>query len=243
MSIRDVTPEEQETIQKSKDPMVTMTANGTTHTTEDVTVYVCDLDMFVQVQWLKESPALLSLGKLCEENGCSYAWHPGQPSYFIKNGKNIECRTVKHIRLVVPGVQATEHQTKALEERKRTPAVGDHQRSAETKIPEWLLLVKKNWRGDLQVRQTYLQWTWPYHLQQFLLPRTLQENLFRTNKEESTIRWLIFPKSSNCEDCRRTKVTRAPCRRNLGDPADRSQIAQRFEDMVTADHKVLNEDQ
>ena len=54
------TPEEQETIQKSKDPSVLMTANGTTQTTQEATVYVCNLYMFVRL--LEESPAVLSLG-------------------------------------------------------------------------------------------------------------------------------------------------------------------------------------
>ena len=53
-------------------------------------------------------------------------------------GRNIECRTDNRIPLVVLGVQAIEHQTKALEERKRTSAVGDHERSLEPEIPEWL---------------------------------------------------------------------------------------------------------
>ena len=35
MSKSDLTPEEQETIRKSKDPSVIMTGNGTTHTTEE----------------------------------------------------------------------------------------------------------------------------------------------------------------------------------------------------------------
>ena len=65
MSESDLTSEEQETIQKSNDPSVLMSAHGTTHMTEDVTVYVCDLDMFVQDELLKESPVVLSLGKLC----------------------------------------------------------------------------------------------------------------------------------------------------------------------------------
>ena len=68
MCNRDLTPEEQETTRQSKCPSVILTANGTSHTTEEATVYVFDLDMFVQVQLLKESPAVLSLGKLCEEN-------------------------------------------------------------------------------------------------------------------------------------------------------------------------------
>ena len=52
-SERNYTPKEQETIQKSKDPSVIMTAHGTTHTTEEASVYLFDLDMFVQVQFLK----------------------------------------------------------------------------------------------------------------------------------------------------------------------------------------------
>ena len=38
-----------------------MTAYGTTHTPEEATVYVCDLDMFVEVHILEESRAVLSL--------------------------------------------------------------------------------------------------------------------------------------------------------------------------------------
>ena len=67
MSKSDLTPEEKETIQKSKDPSVIMSADGTTRTTEEATIYVCDLDMFVQFHLVKEPPAVLSLGTLCEK--------------------------------------------------------------------------------------------------------------------------------------------------------------------------------
>ena len=87
ISESDVTTEGEETARKSKDPSVMMAANGTTHTTEETTVYVCDLEMFVQVQLLKASPAVLSLEKLCEENGYLYEWRPDQSSYLIKNGR------------------------------------------------------------------------------------------------------------------------------------------------------------
>ena len=55
MSNSELTSEEQETIQKSKDPSIVKTANGTTRTTEEATVCVCDSDMFVQVPLSKES--------------------------------------------------------------------------------------------------------------------------------------------------------------------------------------------
>ena len=47
-----------------------------------------------------------------------------------------------------------------------------------------------------------------------------------------------FPKDRNCEVCLRTKMTRAPCRRRTGEAVLR---AEKFGDLITADHKVLNE--
>ena len=46
-----------------------------------------------------------------------------------------------------------------------------------------------------------------------------------------------FPKDRNCEICKRTKITRAPCRRN-GETVPR---AEKFGDLMTADHKVFSE--
>ena len=47
-----------------------------------------------------------------------------------------------------------------------------------------------------------------------------------------------FPTDRNCEICQRTKITRAPCRRLIGGAVPR---AENFGDLITADHKVLNE--
>ena len=47
-----------------------------------------------------------------------------------------------------------------------------------------------------------------------------------------------FPKDRNCEICQRTKITRAPCRTRIGGAVPR---AEKFGDLITADHKVLNE--
>ena len=48
-----------------------------------------------------------------------------------------------------------------------------------------------------------------------------------------------FLKDRNCEVCLRTKLTRAPCRRRTGETPPR---AEKFCDLITADHKVLNEE-
>ena len=47
-----------------------------------------------------------------------------------------------------------------------------------------------------------------------------------------------FPKERNCEICKRTKNTRAPCRRRNGEAVPR---AANFGDLITADHKVLSD--
>ena len=47
-----------------------------------------------------------------------------------------------------------------------------------------------------------------------------------------------FPKDRNCEICKRTKITRAPCRRRNGAAALR---AENFGELITADHKVLSD--
>ena len=47
-----------------------------------------------------------------------------------------------------------------------------------------------------------------------------------------------FPEDRNCEICQRTKITRAPCRRRIGEAVPR---AENFGDLITVDHKVLSE--
>ena len=69
MSKMDMSPEELETVKVSRRPTTVVTADGSINATEETTVYVKDLDMFVTVQLLQDTPAVLSLGKHCEENG------------------------------------------------------------------------------------------------------------------------------------------------------------------------------
>ena len=47
-----------------------------------------------------------------------------------------------------------------------------------------------------------------------------------------------FPTDRNCEICKRTKITRAPCRRRNGGAVPR---AENFGDLIIADHDVLSD--
>ena len=53
-------------------------------TSEEATVYVYDLDSFLTVQILEDTPAVLSLGKLCEDHGYFFEWTSGQKTHILK---------------------------------------------------------------------------------------------------------------------------------------------------------------
>ena len=62
-----------------------------------------ELDLFVTVKFLEDTPAVLSLGKLCEDHGYSYEWTIGQKSQHTKDGRRIKCNTENHVPIVAPG--------------------------------------------------------------------------------------------------------------------------------------------
>ena len=78
VSKRDLNYVELETTRISKNRTTVMTANGEVQTREEGTVYVKELDLFVTVMLLEETPAVLSLGKLYEDHGKTYHWTSGQ---------------------------------------------------------------------------------------------------------------------------------------------------------------------
>ena len=73
-----------DTLTKSCSPTIVITANGEMQTHEEATMYVKELDIFLTIKVLENTPAVLSLGKLCDENGYSYEWINGQKPHLIK---------------------------------------------------------------------------------------------------------------------------------------------------------------
>ena len=67
-------------------------------------MYVKELDIFLTMKVLENTPAVLSLGKLCDENGYSYEWINGQKPHLIKDGIRIICNTENFVPIVVPGL-------------------------------------------------------------------------------------------------------------------------------------------
>ena len=107
ISKKDLSDAEMDTLTKSCSPTIVITANGEVQTHEEATVYVKELDIFLTMKVLENTPAVLSLGKLCDENGYSYEWINGQKPHLIKNGIRIPCNTENFVPIVVPGLSSS----------------------------------------------------------------------------------------------------------------------------------------
>ena len=93
-----------DTLTKSCSPTIVKTASGEVQTHEEATVYVKEFDTLLIMKVLENTPAVLSLGKVCDENGYSNEWINGQKPHLIKNGIRILCNTENFVPIVVPGL-------------------------------------------------------------------------------------------------------------------------------------------
>ena len=282
ISKMDLSDAEMDTLTKSCSPTIVITANGEVQTHEEATVYVKELYIFLIMKVLENTPAVSSLGKLCDENGYSYEWINGQKPHLIKNGIRIPCNTENFVPIVVPGLSSSSsgsdstsrtplkqesHSSSSSSSSSSSPAVispvpvsnsvddrsgqpeeiqanenpktnkkettierGNPLRSDDPEIPEWLQ----------EIREILVDDEVPVHgdshassSHEASLEPTFKrrEDLGKHNVHTH------FPKDRNCEICKRTKITRAPCRRRNGEAVPR---AVNFGDLITADHKVLS---
>ena len=107
ISKKDLSDAEMDSLTKPCSPTMVITANGEVQTHEEATVYVKELYEILTLKVLENTPAVLSLGKLCDENGYSYEWINGQKPHLIKNGIRIQCDTENFVPIVVPGLSTS----------------------------------------------------------------------------------------------------------------------------------------
>ena len=108
LSKKDLSSQELDTLRRSRNPFTVMTASGEVQTNEEAQVYVHNLDLFVTVQLLDETPPVLSLGKLCSEHKYSYEWKKRRNTTLVqKMGRLITCSMDNFVPLVVPGLSSS----------------------------------------------------------------------------------------------------------------------------------------
>ena len=105
VSRKDLNSAELDTVKVSEYPTTIVRAIGKLLTKEDETVYVKELNLFVTVMLLEDTPAVLSLGKLCEDHG--YTYHRTSGHISSKNGRKIECNTANYVPFVVSGLSTS----------------------------------------------------------------------------------------------------------------------------------------
>ena len=294
ISKKDFSDAEMETLTKSCSPTTVITANGEVRTHEEAIVYVKELGIFLTMKVFENTPAVLSLRKLCDEIGYSYEWINGQKPHLIKDGIRTVCNTENFVPIVVPGLSSSSSgSSSAL----RTPMKQESHSSSSSSSSSSSLTV-----SEIQIREredATNSDTSPVPVSNSVDDRSGQPDETQANKiqkpyKKKTTRergnpldseipeWLQefreilvdeipvhggshassshevsletttkrredlgkhsvythFPRDRNCEICKRTKITRAPCRRRNGEAVLR---AENFGDLITADHKVLGD--
>ena len=173
---------------------------------------------------LEDTPAVLSLGKLCDEHGYSYEWINGQKPHLIKDGIRIQCNTENFVPIVVPGLSTTPSSSST--STSVTPS------GQEIDHSDHHPAIKSSRNGCKNSER--ILW-----MKEFLKAEThTQVLLMRSADLGKHGVYTHFPKDRNCEICQRTKITRAPCRRRIGRVVPR---AENFGDLITADHNIVSE--
>ena len=145
ISKKDLSDAEMDTLTKSCSPTRVITANGEVQTHEEATVYVKELDIFLTMKVLDNTKAVLSLGKLCDENGYSYEWINGQKPHLIKDGIRIICNTENFVPIVVPGLSSSSSGSSSTS---RTPLKQESHSSSSSSSS-----LSSPTVGDIQVRE------------------------------------------------------------------------------------------
>ena len=73
---------------------------------------VCQRIVFIRdSNFLEDTPAVLSLGKLCKYHRYSFEWTSGRKPQLIKNGRRTKCNTANYVPIIVLGLSTGSSQT------------------------------------------------------------------------------------------------------------------------------------
>ena len=133
---------------------VVLAANGEVHTHEEAQAFVHDPNLFVTVQLLEETPAVLSLGKLWEDHGHAHEWVSSQKPRLTKEEKTIVCKTDNFVPLVVPGLstnpESVSSSTSSAQDSLRRGAEITSRKQVRPASSSSSVLVRAKWRSGVQ---------------------------------------------------------------------------------------------
>ena len=234
---------------------------------------------FLTMKVHENTPAVLSLGKLYNENRHSYEWINGQKTHLIKNGIRIPCNTENFVPIVVPGLSSSSSRSSSASKTpSRQESHSSSSSSTSSSSPTVSEIQTREREDGINNDTSPVQVSTSVDDRSGQPDKTQANNHPNTNKKETTIErgnpldseipeWLQefreilvddeipvhgdshassshevsleptfkrredlgkhsvythFPKDRNCEICKRTKITRAPCRRRNGEAVPRA---------------------
>ena len=240
LSRKDLNSAELDTTQVSRNPTTVITANERVQTNEKATVHVHDTDLFVKVQILEGTPAVLSLRKLCEEYGYSHEWTTNKKKTNLikkpaeKPRQHRKMCTDRCPRIIDWFFQfdckyLLHRQRKTRPRRRYTssPPLGnqlrDSTKTKNTNLKRDIIPASGNRLRALPER--FEEFTENLEDEGVLASRDTPANTSQDSDSERPAKVVSrkhsifshFPKDRNCEMRKRTKITRAPCRKRTGD--------------------------
>ena len=221
-------------------------------TKEEATVYVKELDFFVTIKLLEDTPAVLSLGKLCEDHGKKYHWTRDSEwyvvrrvtfylsaifdeSWFLTTGLSTSSSSssspTSPTSSSQEAVTPTQHPASI-----RSKSMSDEVRGDSSRGPTETENPSKN--DNEEVRGDPLR-DLPEWLEEFtenLVDDSVPEHRDASSSSHELLSeprakvvsgkhsiFTHFPKDRHCDICLRTKITRAPCRRRTGPVVPRAE--------------------
>ena len=157
------------------------------------------------VMLLEETPAVLSLGKLCEEHVYTYHWKSGQKPLLTQNDQKNDCNFSNYAPFVVPSLSARSSTTPTpiSSTSSSQDSVFDVSRNAENPVPQRSGSMSEELRGNPPQKSTEYENTNKNERHEEVqsdllhdLPDWLQEPDSGKHSVHAH-----FPKDPNCDVC------------------------------------------
>ena len=191
------------------------TANGTIASSTVTDIYVRDLDITLTALVLPETESALSMGKLITEHGFTVIWTAEKGPVLEKDGRRTQCTIHQSVPLLHVGTAASDQPNLT----KVEGSGGNGEPTQPEPDPTQI---------DAEVDDKP---TKPKRKKKKKVTGCNEHNIFTH-----------FPKSDSCEICRENKTHRAYCRAKYDDHKGKLPPPEQFGDMLTADHKILGDD-
>ena len=213
----DLTPYEKKRIENISNGIQLRTAAGDLTTNESVSVTPFGGNNAIDALVLPDSPAFLSLGKLCGENGYSYWPNGGAPEITLPTGKSFQLDVINRIPVLPMGFEPERGRTRRLKHKYKTGCPVSQTGGASSS-------------SDLDTGRA---------------GKPVAEHADpETGDDAATLEGDIppdhflthTPKHAKCEACQASKMQHRQCRRKDEDHEIDKYPARKFGDVVTADH-------